>query len=101
MLVEFFPLKGSTQGVGVSPFDPGLYAYSSVNKSQDIILTEKGSVGSTCDVDAVSPDISLWVTTGTRFLQFGGDLFSHGTLPTQSNEAKYCIPYYYYVHSIY
>ena len=101
MLVEFFPVQGSTQGVGVSPFYLGLDPYSCVNKSQDIILIEHGSVGSTCDEHAVSPDISLWLTTGTRFLLFGGDFFSHGTLPTQSNEAKYCIPYSYYVHSIY
>ena len=100
-LVDFFLVKGSTQGVGVSPFYRGLDPYSSINKSQDIISTEQGSVSSTCVAHAVSPDISKWVTTRTKFLQFGGDFFSHGTLPTQSNEAKYCIPYSYYVHSIY
>ena len=33
VLVEFFRVKGSTKGVGVSPFYPGLDPYSSVNKS--------------------------------------------------------------------
>ena len=56
------------KGVGVSPFDPGSDPWFFVNKSQDIVPTEQASVGNTFDADAVSPEISLWVTSRTRFM---------------------------------
>ena len=45
--------------VGVYPFNPGSDPCLSINKSQGISSIKEGSVGSTCDADAVSPEISL------------------------------------------
>ena len=86
--------------VGVSSFDLGLDPYLSVNKAQYMGSTEEDSIGKTYNVDAVSSDISLWVTTRTKFLLLSGDFLFLSTLLAYLTISRGCFLFLLYSFNI-